>query len=49
MQAKHFGRKITMGNSKLVKKGVAVVTAVIVAAVMVCVSAYSEYAPGIDH
>ena len=27
-----------MGNSKLVKKGVAVVTAVIVAVVMVCVS-----------
>ena len=38
MQAKHFERKITMGNSKLVKKGVAVVTAVIVAVVMVCVS-----------
>ena len=31
MQAKHFERKITMGNSKSVKKGVAVVTAVIVA------------------
>ena len=38
MQAKHFERKITMGNSKSVKKGVAVVTAVIVAVVMVCVS-----------
>lgn len=38
MQAKHFERKITMGDSKSVKKGVAVVTAVIVAVVMVCVS-----------
>lgn len=38
MQAKHFERKITMGNSKSVKKGVAVVTAVIVAVVMVRVT-----------
>ena len=38
MQAKHFERKITMGNSKSVKKGVAVVTAVIVDVVMDFVS-----------
>lgn len=32
-----------MGNSKSVKKGVAVVTAVIVAAVMVCVSVVLQF------
>ena len=43
MQAKHFERKITMGDSKYGKKGVAVVTAVIVAVVMVCVSVVCNF------